>query len=109
MLKGSIVALVTPMQPNGDIDKKSFLDLLEWHIQAGTEGIVIGGTTGEAATLSDQEQFELVTLAVKHMAKRIPIIAGTGSPSTKHAIELTQQAAAAGADAALVITPYYNK
>lgn len=109
MFKGSMVALVTPMHSDGSIDQKSFQDLIEWHIAAKTNALIIAGTTGESATLSAEEQHELIRDAVKISAKRIPIIAGTGSYATKHAILLTEFAKKAGADAALIVTPYYNK
>lgn len=109
MFNGSIVALVTPMQENGAIDKKSLHDLIEWHIASGTDGIVVVGTTGEAATLSEQEQFDIISSVVQQAAKRVPIIAGTGTNSTEHTIKLTNNAKKAGADAALIVTPYYNK
>lgn len=109
MFKGSIVALVTPMQQDGSIDKKSLHDLVEWHIAEKTDGIVVVGTTGEAATLTEDEQYDLIETVVKQVAKRIPVIAGTGTNSTQHTIKLTQNAQKAGADAALIVTPYYNK
>ncbi len=109
MFQGSIVALVTPMQTDGSVDKKSLHDLVEWHIASSTDGLVVIGSTGEAATLGDEEQFEIISSVVKQVAKRIPVIAGTGSNCTQHAIELTQNAKKAGADAALIVTPYYNK
>lgn len=109
MFKGSIVAIVTPMQMDGSIDKKSFLDLIEWHIAAKTDAIVVAGTTGESVTLTTDEQADLIATAVKHVNKRIPVIAGTGSNSTQHAAELTLKAEQAGADACLIVTPYYNK
>jgi len=109
MFQGSFVALVTPMQPDGNIDKKSLHDLVEWHINSGTDGLVIGGTTGEGSTLTDEEQYEIVADVVAQVKKRIPVIAGTGSNSTHHTIELTRNAKKAGADAALIVTPYYNK
>lgn len=109
MFKGSIVALVTPMQADGSIDKKSLYDLVEWHIAAKTDGLVIAGTTGEGTTLTTQEQAEMIGLVVKQVAKRIPIIAGTGSNNTQHTVELTENAKKAGADACLIVTPYYNK
>lgn len=109
MFKGSIVALVTPMQADGSIDKKSLHDLIEWHIRAKTDGLVIAGTTGESATLTEDEQFTLISDVVKQVAGRIPVIAGTGTHSTQHTIALTRQAKKAGADAALIVTPYYNK
>lgn len=109
MFQGSIVALVTPMKLDGSIDKKSLHDLVEWHIAEKTDAIVVAGTTGESATLSTEEQVDLIATVTKQVAKRIPVIAGTGSNSTRHSIELTQQAKKAGADASLIVTPYYNK
>lgn len=109
MVKGSIVALVTPMHTDGTIDKKSLHDLIEWHIDSKTDGIVVAGSTGEAATLNDAEHSDLISTVVKQVKNRIPVIAGTGSASTHHTIELTLNAKKAGADACLVVTPYYNK
>jgi 4-hydroxy-tetrahydrodipicolinate synthase len=108
MFHGSIVALVTPFR-NGDVDEKAFGELIEWHIGQGTHGFVPVGTTGESPTLSHEEHEKVVELCVEVVAGRRPIIAGTGSNSTEEAISLTRHAAAAGADAALVVTPYYNK
>ncbi len=109
MFKGSLVALVTPMKQDGTVDKKSLHDLVEWHIASKTDGLVVVGTTGEAATLSEEEQYEIISDVVTQVAKRIPVIAGTGSNSTQHTITLTRNAKKAGADAALIVTPYYNK
>jgi 4-hydroxy-tetrahydrodipicolinate synthase len=109
MFKGSIVALVTPMQPNGNIDPQSLHDLIEWHISSKTDAISIVGTTGEASTLKPDEQFDIVSRVVKQVEKRVPVIAGTGTNSTQHTLELTLNAEKAGADAALIITPYCNK
>lgn len=109
MFQGSMVALVTPMQADGTVDKKSLHDLVEWHIASKTQAIVVVGTTGEASTLTTAEQFDIISSVVKQVAKRIPIIAGTGSNSTQHTIELTENAKKAGADAVLIVTPYYNK
>lgn len=109
MLSGSMVALVTPIQANGSIDKKSLHNLVDWHLESKTDALVIAGTTGEAPTLTSQEQFNMITTVVDQVAKRIPVIAGTGGNSTQHVIELTEQAKKAGADAALIVTPYYNK
>jgi 4-hydroxy-tetrahydrodipicolinate synthase len=109
MFQGSMVALVTPMQHDGSIDNKSLHDLVEWHLASQTDGLIIAGTTGEGSTLTTEEQFEIVSAVVKQVAKRIPVIAGTGSNSTQHTIELTLNAKKAGADAALIVTPYYNK
>ncbi|HLB42633.1 MAG TPA: 4-hydroxy-tetrahydrodipicolinate synthase [Gammaproteobacteria bacterium] len=109
MFNGSMVALITPMQDDGIIDKQALHDLVEWHIQAKTEAIIVAGTTGESATLEHDEQRELITLVVQQVANRIPVIAGTGTNSTQSTIKLTEQAKKAGADACLIVTPYYNK
>jgi 4-hydroxy-tetrahydrodipicolinate synthase len=109
MFKGSMVAIITPMLDDGTLDKKAMQDLLEWHVASKTDAIVVAGTTGESATLEPDEQFELVTLAVKQIAGRIPVIAGTGSNSTRTTLKLTENAKRAGADACLIVTPYYNK
>lgn len=109
MIKGSIVALVTPMFEDGSIDRDSLRQLIDWHIAEGTDGIVIVGTTGESATVSPEEHCELVKLAVDHVAGRIPVIAGTGGNSTAEAIALTQHAKQVGADASLQVVPYYNR
>jgi 4-hydroxy-tetrahydrodipicolinate synthase len=109
MIKGSIVAIVTPMHADGSLDYPGLRKLIDWHIAEGTDGIVIVGTTGESATVSVQEHCELIRLAVEHTRGRIPIIAGTGGNSTDEAIKLTQYAKDAGADAALVVVPYYNR
>ncbi len=109
MITGSIVALVTPMQPDGAIDWKALERLIEYHIVAGTDALGIAGTTGESATLSTPEHCEVIAFAVKQAGGRIPIVAGTGSNATHEAIELTVQAAQVGADAALSVVPYYNK
>jgi 4-hydroxy-tetrahydrodipicolinate synthase len=92
MFQGSMVALVTPMQHDGSIDNKSLHDLVEWHLASQTDGLIIAGTTGEGSTLTTEEQFEIVSAVVKQVAKRIPVIAGTGSNSTQHTIELTLNA-----------------
>lgn len=109
MFHGSMVALVTPMQPDGSVDYQSLHQLVEWHIASKTQALIVVGTTGEAATLSTQEQFDIIETVVKQVNKRIPVIAGTGSNCTKHTIELTRNAKKAGADGALIVTPYYNK
>ncbi len=108
MFTGSLVALITPFK-NGEIDKKSLKNLIEFHIENGTHGIVVAGTTGESATLTYSEHEELIALAVEYANKRIPIIAGTGANATHEAIALTKYAEKAGADASLQIVPYYNK
>ncbi|MEM9620663.1 MAG: 4-hydroxy-tetrahydrodipicolinate synthase [Pseudomonadota bacterium] len=109
MLKGSIVALVTPMQADGSVDWPALESLIEWHIQAGTHGIVPMGTTGESATLDTAEHLQVIKRTVDVVAGQIPVIAGTGSNATAEAIHQTQEAQAAGADACLLVTPYYNK
>lgn len=108
-IQGSIVALVTPMFEDGSVDWKSLEKLVEWHIDQGTNGIVAVGTTGEPSTLSMEEHTQVIKEIIRVANKRIPIIAGTGANSTREAIELTQAAKELGADAALLVTPYYNK
>lgn len=109
MIKGSIVAIVTPMHADGSLDLPGLRKLIDWHVAEGTDGIVIVGTTGESATVDVEEHCALIRLAVEHSARRIPIIAGTGGNSTAESITLTQFAKDAGADAALVVVPYYNR
>ena len=109
MITGSIVALVTPMHVDGSVDWAALERLLDLHLEAGTAAIGAVGTTGESATLSVPEHCEVIKHCVDYIAGRIPIIAGTGSNSTWEAIELTEAAAAAGADACLLVTPYYNR
>ena len=108
-LKGSIVALVTPMDSDGEINWQGLKDLIEWHISSNTSGLVIVGTTGESATLDVSEHVQLIERSVDISQDRIKIIAGTGANSTKEAIYLTNSAKSAGAHAALLVTPYYNK
>ncbi len=108
MFKGSIVAIVTPFK-NGRIDESALKRLVEMHIKSGTSGIVPCGTTGESPTLSTAEHERVIELVIKAVNKRIPVIAGTGSNSTEEAISLTKHAAQSGADAALLVSPYYNK
>jgi 4-hydroxy-tetrahydrodipicolinate synthase len=108
MFTGSLVAIVTPFR-KGQLDERAFGDLIEWQIANGTNGIVPCGTTGESATLTHEEHHRVVKLAVEVARGRVPVIAGTGSNSTEEAISLTRHAKAAGADGALLITPYYNK
>lgn len=108
-LQGSMVALVTPMHANGDVDYPSLSNLIEWHIEQGTDCIVAVGTTGESATLSVQEHIAVVEFTVKQVKGRIPVIAGTGANNTVEAIELTQLAKGVGVDAVLLVAPYYNK
>ncbi|WP_404361049.1 4-hydroxy-tetrahydrodipicolinate synthase [Methylotuvimicrobium sp. KM1] len=109
MIQGSIVALVTPMMENGSIDKDSLKKLIEFHIDQGTDSIVAVGTTGESATLDEDEHCDFIKSVVDYAGGRIPIIAGTGANSTTEAIELTNRAKEVGADACLLVTPYYNK
>jgi 4-hydroxy-tetrahydrodipicolinate synthase len=108
MFHGSIVALVTPFR-DGALDAAAFQELVAWHLAEGTNGLVPVGTTGESPTLSHPEHERVIELCVEAAAGRVPVIAGTGSNSTEEAISLTRHAKAAGADAALVVTPYYNK
>ncbi|MDD5644231.1 MAG: 4-hydroxy-tetrahydrodipicolinate synthase [bacterium] len=108
MFKGSFVAIVTPFK-NGRVDEESLRELIQMHIEHGTSGIVPCGTTGESATLTPEEHKKVVEIVISETAGKIPVIAGTGSNNTKEAIEYTRHAREAGADAALVITPYYNK
>lgn len=109
MISGSIVALVTPMHTNGAVDWQRLDELLEWHVASGTSGLVPVGTTGESATIDVNEHCEIIKRVVKVVGGRIPVIAGTGANSTVEAITLTQAAKDAGADACLLVTPYYNK
>ena len=109
MFRGSMVALVTPMADDGAIDEKALEGLIEFHIENGTDAIVAVGTTGESATLDEEEHCFVIRRTVDIVKGRIPVIAGTGSNSTREAIELTQCAKEAGADACLLVTPYYNK
>ena len=109
MIKGSIVAIVTPMFEDGSLDKDSLRKLLDWHVAEGTDGVVIVGTTGESATVSPEEHCELIKLTVDHVAGRIPVIAGSGGNSTAEAIALTRHAREVGADASLQVVPYYNR
>ena len=109
MISGSIVAIVTPMHEDGSLDFPGLRKLIDWHIAEGTDGIVIVGTTGESPTVTVEEHCELIKVAVDHTAKRIPIIAGTGGNSTMEAIELTRYAHGVGADASLLVVPYYNR
>lgn len=102
-------AIVTPMMEDGSLDLPGLRALLDWHVQEGSDGIVIVGTSGESPTVSVEEHCELIRVAVEHIAGRIPVIAGTGGNSTTEAIELTQFAKDVGADASLQVVPYYNK
>ena len=108
MFKGSIVAIVTPFK-NGKIDETSLRNLVNWHIDEGTHGIVPVGTTGESPTLDHSEHREVVEIVIDQVNNRVPVIAGAGSNSTSEAISLLMHAASVGADAALIVTPYYNK
>ena len=109
MFKGSLVAIVTPMHEDGSLDLKSFRALIDFHVEQGTDGIVVVGTTGESPTVNFKEHHLLISTAVKHAAGRIPIVAGTGANSTTEAIDLSAYAKDAGADASLSVVPYYNK
>lgn len=109
MLKGSIVALVTPMKRDGSVDFEALEALIEWHIEQGTHGIVPMGTTGESATLDTPEHLVVIRRTIEVVAGRIPVIAGTGSNSTAESIHQTQEAERLGADACLLVTPYYNR
>jgi 4-hydroxy-tetrahydrodipicolinate synthase len=109
MIKGSLVAIVTPMHDDGSLDLEHFRGLIDWHIDQGTDGIVVVGTTGESPTVDFDEHRALIHTAVEHAAGRIPIIAGTGANATREAIELAAYAKEAGADASLSVVPYYNK
>ncbi|WP_444926725.1 4-hydroxy-tetrahydrodipicolinate synthase [Microbulbifer sp. EKSA008] len=109
MLTGSMVALATPMYADGSPDWDSLHNLVEWHIEQGTRALVAVGTTGESATLDFNEHIEVIRRVVDQVAGRVPVIAGTGANSTSEAIDLTENAARCGADACLLVTPYYNK
>ncbi|MFI4922164.1 MAG: 4-hydroxy-tetrahydrodipicolinate synthase [Burkholderiales bacterium] len=109
MLKGSLVAIVTPMLEDGSLDFPRLRALVDWHVREGTDGIVVVGTTGESPTVDVEEHCELIRVVVEHAKKRIPVIAGTGANSTTEAIELTRYAKKAGADYCLSVVPYYNK
>ncbi|MCE1185940.1 4-hydroxy-tetrahydrodipicolinate synthase [Zoogloea sp.] len=109
MITGSIVAIVTPMHEDGSLDLPRFRSLIDYHIQEGTDGIVVVGTTGESPTVNVEEHCELIRVAVEHAKGRIPIIAGTGANSTSEAIELTEFSRKAGAVAGLSVVPYYNR
>ena len=108
-LQGSMVALVTPMHPDGTVDYKRLADLIDWQIEQGTHCLVAVGTTGESATLSMQEHSDVIRYFVQHVKGRVPVIAGTGANNTMEAIKLTRDAKEAGADCALLVAPYYNK
>ncbi len=109
IFEGSGVALVTPFKSDGSVDFEKYGELLEFHLANGTDAIISCGTTGEASTLTDEEQISVIKYAVEKVNKRVPVIAGTGSNYTSHGIELSVEAEKVGADALLVVTPYYNK
>ena len=109
MLTGSLVAIVTPMHPDGSVDYEKYKQLIDWHIESGTDAIVSVGTTGESATLSVDEHLKVVQTAVEHTAKRVKVIAGAGANNTREAIHLSQEAKKIGADMTLSVVPYYNK
>ena len=109
MIQGSIVAIVTPMHPDGNLDLDCLRKLIDWHIAEGTDAIVIVGTTGESPTVSFDEHCKLVKVAVEHTNKRVPVIAGTGGNSTMEALALTEYAKKVGANASLQVVPYYNR
>src|SRR3989338_3193209 len=107
MFHGSIVALVTPMQKNGTIDYSALKHLIDWHLEQKTDGFVFAGSTGEAAALTDSERKKLLTVVVEYINGRRPVIAGTGTNSTRKTITLTKLAKSIGADGCLIVTPYY--
>ena len=109
MFKGSLVALITPMREDGSVDEAAYASFVDWQIREGTHGVVPVGTTGESPTLSHAEHKRVVEIAVDASKGRVPVIAGAGSNSTEEAIDLAKHAKEAGADAILVVTPYYNK
>ncbi|MDO4682592.1 MAG: 4-hydroxy-tetrahydrodipicolinate synthase [Lautropia sp.] len=109
MIKGSMVAVVTPMKADGELDLDTYRQLIDWHIQSGTSAIVSVGTTGESPTVSVEEHCELIRVAVEQARGRVPIVAGTGANATREAIDLTRHAKELGADATLQVAPYYNK
>ena len=109
MISGSIVALVTPMQEDGSVDYEILHRLVDWHVGEGTDAIVSVGTTGESATLGQEEHCQVIRRTIEFANKRIPVIAGTGANATSEAVHLTKRAAEMGADACLLVTPYYNK
>ncbi|WP_416190239.1 4-hydroxy-tetrahydrodipicolinate synthase [Neisseria sp. CCUG17229] len=109
MLKGSLVALITPMNQDGSINFEHLKSLIDWHIDNGTDGIVAVGTTGESATLDVDEHLAVIEATVKHVNKRVPVIAGTGANNTAEAIALSKAAEKVGADYSLSVVPYYNK
>ncbi|QEI05590.1 4-hydroxy-tetrahydrodipicolinate synthase [Pigmentiphaga aceris] len=108
-IQGSLVALITPMLPDGSLDLPTYRKLIDWHIEQGTNGLVVVGTTGESPTVSMEENSELIRIAVEHTAGRVPVIAGAGANSTAEAVELSKGANDVGADAILSVVPYYNR
>ena len=108
-IKGSLVAVVSPMKADGTLDFDAYRNLLDWHIESGTSAIVAVGTTGESPTVSVEEHAQLIRVAAEHCRDRVPVIAGTGANSTREAIELTRHAFEVGVDASLQVAPYYNK
>lgn len=108
IFKGAGTAIITPFNENG-VDYEKFAKLIDWQIESGIDSIIVGGTTGEGSTLTDEEHREIIRFSVEQAKGRVPIIAGTGSNDTDYAISLTKYSASVGADAALVVTPYYNK
>ena len=109
MFKGSLVALITPMRADGSVDEKAYAEFVDWQIKEGTDAVVPVGTTGESPTLSHDEHKRVVEIAIEVAKGRVPVIAGAGSNRTEEAIDLARHAKQAGADATLVVTPYYNK
>lgn len=109
MFQGSMVALVTPMHPDGSLDLDAFRKLIDWHVDEGTDGLVVVGTSGESPTVDFDEHFEIIRIAVEHAAGRIPVIAGVGGNSTAEAIALSEHARDVGAQAGLSVVPYYNR
>ena len=109
MISGSVVALVTPMQEDGSVDYEALHRLVDWHVEEGTDAIVSVGTTGESATLGQEEHCQVIRRTIEFANKRIPVIAGTGANATSEAVHLTKRAAEMGTDACLLVTPYYNK
>jgi len=109
LFQGSMVALVTPMHPDGSLDFDTFRKLIDWHVEEGTDGLVVVGTSGESPTVDFDEHFEIIRVAVEHAAGRIPVVAGVGGNSTAEAIELSEHARKVGAQAGLSVVPYYNR
>ncbi len=109
VFQGAGVAIVTPFKDNGDVAYDKFADQIDYQIEHGTDAIVVCGTTGESACLSEEEHLDVIRFCVKHVAKRVPVVAGTGSNCTRTAVYLSEEAEKAGADALLLVTPYYNK